>query len=146
MADLNFDTLTVEELVHIQTNVAKQLEKRVLVEMKQMRTQVEKLAQTMGLRLASDSQPPQEVKPEPESSQKSPVLYRHPDNESLLWNGQGRKPKWVKDLLKEEWNLDDLRVTEEKASEAAPKPQEPKEEQKPEEGTTEEMKPSVMTF
>jgi hypothetical protein len=38
--------------------------------------------------------------------------YQHPENASLIWDGTGRRPQWVRDLTKSGWNLEDLRVTQ----------------------------------
>ena len=49
------------------------------------------------------------------------ATYRHPENDSLVWEGTGRKPKWLTDLLKSGRSLDDFRVSQ--ASAEAPQPE-----------------------
>jgi DNA-binding protein H-NS len=91
--------------------------------MKDTREQVEKLALTIGLPIPK-AEKVEQVKGAPPRVEKNKAAeqYRHPDNESLVWvKGSGRKPKWLNDLLKKEgWDLEDLRVTEEKPLEKEP--------------------------
>lgn len=49
---------------------------------------------------------------EGKGSEKRTSLYKHPENESLVWEGSGRKPKWLIDFLKSGRNLDDFRVSQ----------------------------------
>lgn len=151
MSNLNFETMTLEDLAKMQKDIAIQIEKKISHEVKQSRAQVEKLVATMGLKLATDKKPKKsksEPKPEPVEAKKEPkpedkweaaketlkepVMYCHPEDETKTWNGQGRKPKWVKDLERDDWKLEDLKVKLEEAKEE-PQPEEPKEEVKPEE-------------
>ncbi|EJF80502.1 H-NS family nucleoid-associated regulatory protein [Bartonella doshiae] len=37
--------------------------------------------------------------------------YRNPNNQWELWNGRGRKPKWVKAWLESGYSLEELEVT-----------------------------------
>jgi hypothetical protein len=58
-----------------------------------------------------------------------------------------RKPKWLRDLIKKEgWNLEDLKVSEVKASEEPPQAEEVKEEVEPEEGSTPIKETPAMRF
>ncbi len=50
------------------------------------------------------------------------ATYRHPENDSLVWEGTGRKPKWLTDLLKSGRSLDEFRVSH-ASGEEAPKPE-----------------------
>jgi DNA-binding protein H-NS len=37
------------------------------------------------------------------------VKYRHPEDETKTWGGQGRKPKWVTEWVESGKSLDELR-------------------------------------
>ena len=67
-----------------------------------------------------------------------PVTYRHPDDVTKTWTMTkkgDRKPKWLRDLIKKEGrSLEDLKVSEVKASEEPPQAEEGKEEVEPEGG------------
>jgi DNA-binding protein H-NS len=41
--------------------------------------------------------------------------YRNPDNQTEVWSGRGRKPKWVEEKLTSGTQLEDLRITHEEA-------------------------------
>jgi hypothetical protein len=52
------------------------------------------------------------MKEEKGGSGKEKTIYKHPENNSLVWEGTGRKPKWLTDLLKSGRSLEDFRVSE----------------------------------
>ncbi len=37
--------------------------------------------------------------------------YRNPNNQWELWNGRGRRPKWIKEWLESGYTLEELEVT-----------------------------------
>ncbi|MCF7728680.1 H-NS histone family protein [Sulfitobacter sp. M22] len=39
-----------------------------------------------------------------------PAKYRHPENRSKTWTGQGRKPNWFKDYLENGGQKSDLEI------------------------------------
>jgi hypothetical protein len=154
---MNFETMSAEELIKVLVDVAKQLEKRVLTNIQDTRTQVEKLAKTIGLKKISASrvkvkrasrEPKQETEQAPQQevakeTRKEPKTYQHPDNDALVWvKGSGRKPKWLNDLIKKEgWNLEDLEI---QPQEEKPRAEEPQEEVKPEEEQSKEPAPFIL--
>lgn len=159
LKNLNFDKFTLEELAKLQKDVAIRLEKRVAQEVKQSSERAEQL-QNLAQNILGNSGtkiPRKAKKPKGETTggslaveeePKEPVFYRHPADDSLVWEGPtGRKPQWLRDLLKKEgWKLEDLKVPAEKAAEEPPKVEETKEEPKPEEGSEEPKAPSVLHF
>jgi hypothetical protein len=64
----------------------------------------------------------QNLKEKKGGSEKRTSIYKHPEDDSLVWEGSGRKPKWLTELLKSGRNLDDFRVSKTSVKEV-PKPE-----------------------
>jgi DNA-binding protein H-NS len=127
MVDVNFDfeSLSLEELTHIQKEVSRIVDRRVATELHQYRLQVQKLAQSIGLSVSDTEGKGKTEKTEKVGTEK----YRHPVNPSLVWEGTGRKPKWVNELLKSGYSLDALRVPQQETVEPKPEPAQAQEEE-----------------
>jgi DNA-binding protein H-NS len=106
--------------------------------MKQFRVIMEQI-QGMAQNMPVEEKKPRREKPKTDgevmagapSEKPAPERYQHPDDETLVWvKGTGRKPKWLNQLLIEDWKLEDLLVTE-KPKEEELKAEEPKEEKLP---------------
>ena len=54
----------------------------------------------------------QDKKPRRSPRKQGPAKFVHPEG-SKQWDGMGRKPKWVRDLLSEGFTLDDLAIKNE---------------------------------
>jgi DNA-binding protein H-NS len=119
MVDVDFDSLSLEELAHILKEVSKIVDRRVATELGQYRSYAQKFAESVGLEIKGTGE---KTKEEKGGSGKKTTLYKHPENDSLVWEGSGRKPKWLTDLLKSGRNLDEFRVSQ-ASGEEAPKPE-----------------------
>jgi DNA-binding protein H-NS len=109
MVDLDFESLSIEELTHILKEVSRIVDKRVVAEIGQNRLYAQKFAESVGLEVKDTRQ---NLKEKKGGSEKRTKIYKHPENDSLVWEGTGRKPKWLTDLLKSGRNLDDFRVAQ----------------------------------
>src|SRR5205823_8758474 len=109
MVDLDFESLSIEELTHILKEVSRIVDKRVVAEIGQNRLYAQKFAESVGLEVKDTRQ---NLKEKKGGSEKRTKIYKHPENDSLVWEGSGRKPKWLTDLLKSGRNLDDFRVSQ----------------------------------
>jgi DNA-binding protein H-NS len=107
MVDLDFESLSLEELTHILKEVSRIVDKRVVAEIGQHRLYAQKFAESVGLEVRGARQ---NLKEKKGGSEKRTSIYKHPENDSLVWEGTGRKPKWLTDLLKIGRNLDEFRV------------------------------------
>jgi DNA-binding protein H-NS len=88
----------------------------------QVRKKLEKQANEIGMTLKPRE--PLPVVSTPRRSSESPIeeeqdehphvkgkVYRHPTDEKLVWTAQlGRKPNWLRQLLREGHKLEDLKV------------------------------------
>jgi DNA-binding protein H-NS len=109
MVDLDFESLSIEELTHILKEVSRIVDKRVIAEIGQNRLYAQKFAESVGLEVKDTRQ---NLKEKKGGSEKRKSIYKHPENDSLVWEGTGRKPKWLTDLLKSGRKLDDFRVSQ----------------------------------
>jgi DNA-binding protein H-NS len=109
MVDLDFESLSIEELTHILKEVSRIVDKRVIAEIGQSRLYAQKFAESVGLEVKGTRQ---NLKEKKGGREKRTSIYKHPENDSLVWEGTGRKPKWLTDLLKSGRNLDDFRVSQ----------------------------------
>jgi DNA-binding protein H-NS len=116
MVDVDFESMSLEELTHILKEVSRIVDKRVATEIGQHRLYLQKYAESFGLEVKDTRQSLKEKKV---GSEKKTAIYKHPDNDSLVWEGTGRKPKWLTDLLKSGRNLDDFRVSEASVNQAS---------------------------
>jgi DNA-binding protein H-NS len=107
MATTDYESLSLEELTHIQQEISEIVARRIAGEMQQYRTRVQQLAESMGFELKDTKAKPAAKKA---TSEMPTGPYQHPENESQVWDGTGRKPKWLRELLKSGWKLEDLRV------------------------------------
>ncbi len=109
MVNVDFESLSLEEATHILKEVSRIVDKRVATEIGQYRSYAQKFAESVGLEVKSTWDKMKQGKVWVE---KGTRIYRHPENESLVWEGTGRKPKWLSDLLKSGRNLDEFLVTQ----------------------------------
>jgi DNA-binding protein H-NS len=99
----DLEKMTLPELNELE----KQLKAAKMVVQKKARAkmmeEIEKIAESYGISL-------EEV--QNTSSRSKPVLprYRNPEDPTETWSGRGRQPKWVKDHLEDNGNLDALLI------------------------------------
>lgn len=109
MVDVDFESLSLEELTHILKEVSRIVDKRMATELGQYRSYAQKFAESVGLEVKGRGD---KMKEEKVRGEKGTRIYRHPKNESLVWEGTGRKPRWLIELLKGGRNLDEFLVTQ----------------------------------
>jgi DNA-binding protein H-NS len=109
MVNVDFESLSLEELTHILKEVSKIVDRRVTTEIGQYRSYAQKFAESVGLEIKGTGE---KTKEEKGGSGKKTAVYKHPENDSLVWSGTGRKPKWLTDLLKSGRKLEDFLVSQ----------------------------------
>jgi DNA-binding protein H-NS len=110
MVDVDFESLSLEEITHILKEASRIVDKRVATEIGQYRLYAQKFAESVGLEVKQGTW--DKMKEGKAGSEKKTALYKHPEDDSLVWEGTGRKPKWLTELLKSGRSLDDFRVSE----------------------------------
>jgi DNA-binding protein H-NS len=115
MVDVDYESLSLEELTQILKEVSRIVDKRVATEIRQYRSSAQKFAESIGLEVKPGTW--DKMKDRKVSGEKGTKIYRHPENESLVWESTGRKPKWLTDLIKSGQNLDEFLVTQTSAKE-----------------------------
>lgn len=73
---------------------------------KRARTQLKQLASDAGLSVA-ELVATAGVTPRPKPTA---AKYQHPNDPTKTWSGKGRQPKWLKDLLAQGKQLEELRA------------------------------------
>ncbi len=92
LKNMNFD-----ELQEMRTQIDVELKKRQAKEKQNARRKILEIASTHGIDIADLV-----------SKERH---YRNPNNQWELWNGRGRRPKWIKEWLENGYTLDELEVT-----------------------------------
>lgn len=105
MADIDLNSLTLDELKKLRKDVNKALENYEGRRMQEARAAVEAKAREMGFSLSDLSEGPAGKGRSPR-----PAKYRHPENPSLTWSGRGRQPRWIKEALENGTSLDEFLI------------------------------------
>lgn len=106
MKPINLNKIPLPELIRIQEELPKAINKARKSEKKDLRKKIESLAAESGFTLEEllDKKKPQKkrakVKPK----------YENPDNTAITWTGRGRTPLWVEDHLAKGGTKDDLLI------------------------------------
>lgn len=93
----NLKNMDLDELREIRAQIDVELKKRQAKERQNARQKILEIANTYGIDIADLVTKERH--------------YRNPDNQWELWNGRGRKPKWVKEWLESGCSLEELEVT-----------------------------------
>lgn len=85
-----------DKLREIRAQIDAELKKRQVKDKQNARRKILEIANIHGINIAD--------------LVKKERHYRNPDNQWELWNGRGRKPKWIKEWLKRGYKLEELEV------------------------------------
>lgn len=107
MADIDLDSLSVEELVAHRADVDRALARAEARRRDDALAAARAAAEEHGFRLEEILNEAPAKKP----ARKAPVKFRHPDNADLTWAGRGRRPAWLEQELDAGKSLDDFRVS-----------------------------------
>lgn len=105
MADIDLNSLTLDELKKLQKDVNKAVESYEDRRKQEARAAVEAKAREMGFSLSELSDGTAKKGRTPR-----PPKYRHPENPSLTWSGRGRQPGWIKEALANGTSLDEFLI------------------------------------
>lgn len=103
MAELNLDSMSLDELKALQKQVARAIEGYKDREKMKALAALEAKAAELGFSLS-------ELMGGKRGKKTGLPKYRHPENPSVTWTGKGRRPEWVKDALAAGKTLDDLSI------------------------------------
>lgn len=102
---IELSDLSLSGLLDLQARLPKEIEKRRNQELIAARIEVEEIARSLGMTVDALMAAPISGK-----VGTRPPLYRHPEDKSRTWSGQGRQPEWIKTLLAAGMTLDQLRI------------------------------------
>ncbi|WP_455476949.1 H-NS histone family protein [Bartonella sp. B41] len=93
----DFKSMSLDELEKMRTQIDVELKKRQVKERQNARRKILEIAHAHGIDIADLVNKERH--------------YRNPNNQWELWNGRGRKPKWIKEWLESGCSLEELEVT-----------------------------------
>ncbi|WP_336276679.1 H-NS histone family protein [Bartonella sp. CB178] len=93
----DFKKMNLDELQEIRAQIDVELKKRQAKEKQDARQKILEIANAHGIDIADLISKKRH--------------YRNPNNQWELWNGRGRKPKWIKEWLERGYSLEELEVT-----------------------------------
>lgn len=105
MADLNLDSMSLEELKKLQKDVNKAVGGYQDRQRKDALAAVQEKAREMGFSLSELTGTPTK-----KVASVSPPKYRHPEDPEQTWTGRGRQPEWMKDALAEGRSKDEFLI------------------------------------
>jgi len=108
---MDLSKLNLAELKDLSTQVGVELKSREKSEVAKARSEIEAIAKGLGLSLQDllgNSDTKGKVR---KPSAKVSVQYRNPQDASQEWNGRGRQPSWVKELVASGKNLMSAKVS-----------------------------------
>ena len=100
---LDLSTTSLEELLHYQNLLDKEVTKRRQETKREAAQKIRELAKTYQLDV-------QDIVSSPTSSKRSKVKpkYQHPTQPEVQWSGRGRQPLWVAEWVNEGKSLEAL--------------------------------------
>ena len=108
MADIDLDSLSLDELKALQKDVNKAVENYDAKRKREAQAEVEARARELGFTLAELVDGTGKAGKKGKAPQ--PARYRHPENASLTWSGRGRQPGWIKEALANDTSLDEFLI------------------------------------
>ena len=106
MAELDLDSMTLDDLRKLQKDVGKAIDGYEDKQRKAALAAAEAAARENGFSLAELTG----LSPR-KSKTVSPPKYRHPENPEQTWTGRGRQPDWIKDALENGKSKDDFLIS-----------------------------------
>jgi DNA-binding protein H-NS len=104
--EVNLERFSIPELEELSDRVAKEIASKREARSRELREEMEKLAEREGLTLEEVLLAGQK----PRKRQPPKQKYRNPEKPSQTWSGRGKKPAWVEKALKEGSSLKDLQI------------------------------------
>ncbi|MET3589169.1 DNA-binding protein H-NS [Bartonella silvatica] len=93
----NFESMNLDELQEMRVQIDAELKKRQAKEKQDARRKILEIAHAHGIDIADLVNKDRH--------------YRNPNNQWELWNGRGRRPKWIKEWLENGYTLEELEMT-----------------------------------
>ena len=105
MADIDLDSMSLDELKKLRKNVEKAISGYEDKQRKAAFAAAEAAARENGFSLAElTGLSPKKAKTV------SPPKYRHPENPEMTWTGRGGQPDWMNDALEDGQSKDDFLI------------------------------------
>jgi DNA-binding protein H-NS len=106
MADIDLSTLTLDELLELELDIQRELERRRHEERATLLAQAQELAKRHGISLNELLKPPKKQRATPSAK------YRNPEKPEQTWTGRGKYPAWVQQKIDAGVELEELIIPE----------------------------------
>ncbi len=103
MADLDFDHLTAVQIEALQARLVEQLAAKRASEKLELVAEIVRLVENSGYDMA------EVLALLSRQVATTTAAYVNPNDPTEIWSGQGRRPKWLKDLIDAGHPLDEFR-------------------------------------
>ncbi len=110
--DINLDGYSIPELNQLMENAKRQIQKRREAEIQQIREQMQKMAQDLGMKPEDILNISSEARKRKVNRALGKVKYRNPDNQEQTWTGRGKRPNWLVQAIEKGKTLDDFKASE----------------------------------
>ena len=104
--EVKLEEFSLLELEELSDRVAKQIANKREARSREIREEMEKLAEREGLTLEEVIR----AGKKPRKRQPPKQKYRNPAKPSQTWSGRGKKPAWIEKALKEGRSLKELEI------------------------------------
>ena len=104
--EVKLEEFSIPELEELGERVAKEITNKREARTRELREEMEKLAEREGLTLEEVIRAGRK----PRKRQPPKQKYRNPDKPSQTWSGRGKKPAWVENALASGKKLKDLEI------------------------------------
>ena len=101
---VDLEKMSAAEILHLQSQLSERLAEKV---------EAEKLKLVSDLRdfiMQSGYDMPEIVDMLQEAVSDEAAKYRHPTDDSLIWSGRGRIPRWLHELIDQGYEKEDFRL------------------------------------
>jgi DNA-binding protein H-NS len=103
---MDLSQLNISELRELIKKASAELDRRRKVDKKTTIEEIKRLAEERGFTLNELFEG--QAGGGKRAAKERPVKYRHPEDETKTWSGQGRKPKWVAEWVESGKSMEEL--------------------------------------
>lgn len=103
---IDYKKYSLSQLEVLMIEISHEIEERKKVEAESIRQKIENLLQASGLSL-DDVYTEKDIGVR---TNKVPMKYRHPSDETIEWSGRGKMPIWMKELIEQGAQREDFLI------------------------------------
>lgn len=111
--EINLESYSIEELNTLIEMAKKELSQRDQARLQNIRTQMERLASSVGMTVEEliSSEDVIDMAGASQENKKMKIKFRNPANPAQTWSGRGKRPRWLQEALDKGASLGDFAVS-----------------------------------